>query len=76
MPFICSISGNFANKVKGYGTSECAGVVLPQKSEADADGMCPVMARLNIGKYSEAAFSLKSVCRRQYGVRGVLQAKV
>ena len=30
-----------------------------KKSEADADGMCPVMARLNIGKYSEAAFSLK-----------------
>lgn len=30
-----------------------------KKSEADADGMCPVMARLNIGKYSEAAFSVK-----------------
>lgn len=30
-----------------------------KKSEADADGMCPVMARLNIGKYSEAAFSAK-----------------
>ena len=28
-----------------------------KKSEADADGMCPVMARLNVGKYSEAAFS-------------------
>ena len=30
-----------------------------KKSEADAGGMCPVMARLNIGKYSEAAFSVK-----------------
>lgn len=30
-----------------------------KKSEADADGMCPVMARLNVGKYSEAAFSAK-----------------
>lgn len=30
-----------------------------KKSETDADRMCPVMARLNIGKYSEAAFSVK-----------------
>lgn len=30
-----------------------------KKSEVDADGYCPVMARLNIGKYSEAAFSMK-----------------
>lgn len=30
-----------------------------KKSEADADGMCPVMAKLNVGKYSEAAFSVK-----------------
>lgn len=30
-----------------------------KKSEADTDGMCPVMAKLNIGKYSEAAFSVK-----------------
>ena len=30
-----------------------------KKSESDADGYCPVMARLNIGKYSEAAFSMK-----------------
>ena len=28
-------------------------------SEADVDGNCPVMAKLNIGKYSEAAFSVK-----------------
>ena len=30
-----------------------------KKSESDADGYCPVMARLNIGKYSESAFSMK-----------------
>ena len=30
-----------------------------KKSEADAKGNCPVMARLNVGKYSEAAFSVK-----------------
>ena len=30
-----------------------------KKSEADADGYYPVMARLNIGKYSESAFSMK-----------------
>lgn len=30
-----------------------------KKSEADANGNCPVMAKLNIGKYSEAAFSVK-----------------
>ena len=30
-----------------------------KKSEADSDGYCPVMARLNIGKYSESAFSMK-----------------
>ena len=30
-----------------------------KKSEADADGNCPVMAKLNVGKYSEAAFSVK-----------------
>ncbi len=30
-----------------------------KKSEADVDGNCPVMAKLNIGKYSEAAFSVK-----------------
>ena len=30
-----------------------------KKSEADADGKCPVMARLCIGKYSETAFSVK-----------------
>ncbi len=30
-----------------------------KKSEADADGKCPVMAKLCTGKYSEAAFSMK-----------------
>ena len=30
-----------------------------KKSEEDADGNCPVMAKLNIGKYSESAFSMK-----------------
>ena len=30
-----------------------------KKSESDTDGYCPVMARLNIGKYSESAFSMK-----------------
>ncbi len=30
-----------------------------KKSEADAKGNCPVMARLTVGRYSEAAFSLK-----------------
>ena len=30
-----------------------------KKSEADAKGNCPVMARLNVGKYSETAFSVK-----------------
>lgn len=30
-----------------------------KKSEADANGMCPVMAKLNVGKYSEVAFSAK-----------------
>lgn len=30
-----------------------------KKNEEDADGNCPVMAKLNIGKYSESAFSMK-----------------
>ena len=30
-----------------------------KKSEADAKGNCPVMARLIVGKYSETAFSVK-----------------
>lgn len=30
-----------------------------KKNDVDANGNCPVMAKLNIGKYSEAAFSVK-----------------
>lgn len=30
-----------------------------KKSEADARGNCPVMARLIVGKHSETAFSVK-----------------
>ena len=30
-----------------------------KKSEADERGNCPVMAKLSVGKYSEAAFSVK-----------------
>ena len=30
-----------------------------KKSEADANGNCPVMAKISVGKYSEAAFSVK-----------------
>ena len=30
-----------------------------KKSEADVNGNCPVMAKLNVGKYSEAAFSVR-----------------
>ena len=47
-----------------------------KKSEADANGECPVMAKLNIGKYSEAAFSVKMKCRNPDGLRGVRLARV
>ncbi len=30
-----------------------------KKSEADEQGECPIMGRLNVGKYSEVAFSVK-----------------
>ncbi len=30
-----------------------------KKSEMSEDGLCPVMGRINIGRYSEAAFSVK-----------------
>ena len=33
-----------------------------KKSEADASGNCPVMARLIVGKHSETAFSVKLAC--------------
>lgn len=52
-----------------------------KKSDADADGNCPVMAKLNVGKYSEAAFSVKmkvpqsrwasrTCIRQEYGGKG------
>lgn len=59
MPFINSVKFIFATKEMSYESGRCKGVVLPQKSEADAKGNCPVMARLNVGKYSETAFSVK-----------------
>lgn len=30
-----------------------------KQSEADEEGYCPVMARLNIGKYFESAFEVE-----------------
>ena len=30
-----------------------------KKSEMSDDGLCPVMGRINVGRYSEAAFSAK-----------------
>lgn len=47
-----------------------------KKSEADANGECPVMAKLNIGKYSEAAFSVKMKVPHPDGLRGVRLARV
>ncbi len=41
-----------------------------KKSEADANGECPVMAKLNIGKYSEAAFSVDACVRQECGGKG------
>ena len=39
-----------------------------KKSEADAKGNCPVMARLIVGKYSETAFSVETfVCHSLCG---------
>ena len=40
-----------------------------KKSEADADGNCPVMAKLNVRKYSEAAFSVKIKVPLVFGTR-------
>ena len=48
----------------------------PKKSEADADGNCPVMAKLNVGKYSEAAFSVKIKSRNPAGLRDALPESV
>ena len=38
-----------------------------KKSEADASGNCPVMARLIVGKHSETAFSVKLRVHNHYG---------
>ena len=59
MPFINSVKFIFATKEMSYESGRCKGIVLPQKREADAKGNCPVMAMLNVGKYFEAAFSVK-----------------
>lgn len=75
MPFIYSAYNNFANKGIGYEPGKCKGVVLPEKSEVDADGNCPVMAKLNVGKYSEAAFSVKIKSRNPAGLRDALPEK-
>ena len=32
-----------------------------KKSKVDTKGNCPVMARLNVGKYSETTFGVKLV---------------
>ena len=47
-----------------------------KKSEADAKGNCPVMARLNVGKYSEAAFSVKMSVPHTMCTQVVLRARV
>ena len=39
--------------------TDVKGSLYLKKSEADAKGNCPVMARLIVGKYSETAFSVK-----------------
>lgn len=49
-----------------------------KKSEADARGNCPVMARLIVGKHSETAFSVKfrvpqSLCHPDGRVEKVLR---
>ena len=46
-----------------------------KKSEADADGNCPVMAKLNIGKYSEAAFSVKMKVPQSRWASGLASGK-
>ena len=46
-----------------------------KKSEADSGGYCPVMAKLNIGRYSEAAFSVKMRVLNPCGRQDVQQEK-
>ena len=54
MPFIWPLS-----KEKVMNQTNVKVSFYLKKSEEDADGNCPVMAKLNIGKYSESAFSMK-----------------
>ena len=47
-----------------------------KKSEADADGNCPVMAKLNVGKYSESGIQCKDKkSRNPAGLRDALLEK-
>lgn len=46
-----------------------------KKSETDVDGNCPVMAKLNIGKYSEAAFSVKMKAPQSRWISGRASGK-
>lgn len=46
-----------------------------KKSEAGADGKCPVMARLCIGKYSETAFSVKIRVQQSLWTAGRVSGK-
>ena len=59
MPYIWPLSGNFATKGKVMNQTNVKVSFYLKKSEEDAYGNCPVMAKLNIGKYSESAFSMK-----------------
>lgn len=41
-----------------------------KKSEMTEDGLCPVMGRINVGKYSEAAFSAKLMASPKAWLQG------
>ena len=58
MPFYNSVKIIFATKEIVMNQADVKVSYYLKKSEADAKGNCPVMARLNVGKYSEAAFSV------------------
>ena len=57
MPFIYSAYNNFANKGIGYESGKCKGVVLPEKERGGCRRELPRNGK--VGKYSEAAFSVK-----------------
>ena len=59
MPFYNSVKIIFETKEIVMNQVDVKVSFYLKKSEADAKGNCPVMARLNVGKYSEAAFSVK-----------------